>query len=344
LQNLSRPIATRQSRRLSSRVLRVLLVVLAFIVALPLVGAGYEAVMSAGDVARFPAPGRLVDVGGYRLHIHCTGQGSPTIVLASGHGGFTPEWSLVQPELARSYRVCATDRAGLGWSEAGPGHHSPGAAADDLYKLLVAAGEMGPYLLVGQSWGGKQVRLLAQRHPEQVVGMVLVDARSEYIDDHQTPEMIVAERAEVEGFQEQLALMSSLGMVRLLWAGLWPEVLPVAAQLPPQTREVIGIFQSRAGHRAAALGESYELRAENDELRNASLGNLPLRVVAAGQTVASRPTWSDSQEYQAGLSTNSRLTVAEGSDHMVHWDRPAAVIQAVVVVAEAGRTGHPLAP
>lgn len=331
-----------RTRGLWRRLGRALLILLAAIAALPIAGAVYEALMARGDAGRFPPPGRLVDAGGYRLHLHCVGQGSPTIVLVAGHGGFTPEWSLVQPELARSHRVCASDRAGLGWSEAGPGRHSPGAAADDLYRLLTAAGERGPYLLVGQSWGGKQARLFVQRHPEQVVGLVLVDARSEYIDDRQSAEMIAQEYAAVAGFQDQLGLMARTGVVRLLWADFWPEVLPVAAKLAPQTRATIGLLQARPGHRAAALAESAELRAENDVLRGATLGDLPLVVIAAGRTSADLPFWAESQEYQAALSSNSRLTLAVDSDHMVPWDQPEAVIAAVAAVAEAARSGQPL--
>jgi pimeloyl-ACP methyl ester carboxylesterase len=329
------PAASRQTKRLGFRIGRILLALLVILLALPLAGAAYEAAMASGDAARYPAPGRLIDVGGYRLHLHCIGEGSPTVVLISGHGGFTPEWSLVQPELARSNRVCTADRAGLGWSEEGTHGHSPGAAADDLARLLAAGGEHGPYLLVGQSWGGKEARLFAQRNPDDVAGMVLVDARSEYIDDHQTPEMVENEWAEVSDYQNMLGSMGPIGVIRLIWADSWPDFLPVAAKLPRATRETIGVLQSKPAHRAAALRESAELRLENGELRNASLGNLPLVVIAAGKTIEAWPDWSDSQRYQASLSSNSRFLLTEGSDHMVQWDKPEVVVEAVKIVAEA---------
>ena len=106
-------------RRLFTGLKRALLGVLALLIGLVGLGAGYEAIMATGDATRYPPPGQLVDVGGYRMHISCMGTGTPTVVLNSGAGGFSAEWSLVQPELAKTTRVCAFDRAGLGWSEPG---------------------------------------------------------------------------------------------------------------------------------------------------------------------------------------------------------------------------------
>jgi pimeloyl-ACP methyl ester carboxylesterase len=130
------------------------------------------------------------------------------VILSSGSGGYSTEWSLVQPALAHTGRVCAYDRAGLGWSDSGPGNYSPGAAADELERLLEAAAERGPYVLVGQSLGARAVQLFALRHPELVAGLVLVDPRSVHIDDRQTQAMVAAERQEVAAFQEQLAMLA----------------------------------------------------------------------------------------------------------------------------------------
>jgi pimeloyl-ACP methyl ester carboxylesterase len=322
---------------------RATLILLAFIIALPLSGAVYERVMAFGDVTRYPAPGRLVDVGGYHLHLNCIGQGSPTIVLSSGAGGYSTEWSVVQPTLARAQRVCSYDRAGLGWSETGPGQRSPGDAANDLHRLLLAAGERGPYVLVGQSLGGRAVRLFAQRHPELVAGVVLLDPRSEYVDDHQTPEQVAAERQEAAAFQQQLAVLSPIGVVRLIWASVWPQVLPVAGKLTPAAREEMGILWSKAKHRQARLEETSQMRASNDELRDASLGDMPLVVIAAGDTLAHVPHWQEAQAYEAARSRNSRLVIAEGSHHMIQWDQPEVVVDAVQAVIVAARNGQPFA-
>jgi pimeloyl-ACP methyl ester carboxylesterase len=329
-------------RRLFTRLKRVLLAVLALLIGLVGLGAGYEAIASVGDATRYPAPGQLVDIGGYRMHIHCMGSGSPTVVLNSGAGGFSAEWRLVQPELAKTARVCTFDRAGMGWSEPGPAPRSPAHIADELHALLTNAGIDEPIVLVAHSAGGKHARLYARRHPERVAGIVLVDARSEHVDDHLTPEQAAAERAESQEFQNQVAILSRFGVVRLLWAWGWPKALPATANLAPETRQLIGIVQARPQHQATSTSETDDARIDNDSLRDATLGATPLVVLAAGRTMQQTPNWRESQHYQAGLSTNSRLVVAEGSDHSIHWDRPALVIDAVRAVIAAARTGQAL--
>lgn len=330
-------------RRWFTRLKRALLGVLALLIGLVGLGAGYEAIMASGDATRYPAPGQLVDVGGYRMHIACMGSGSPTVVLNSGAGGFSAEWSLVQPELAKTTRVCAFDRAGMGWSEPGPGPRSPAHIADELHTLLTNAGIDGSIVLVAHSAGGKHARLYAQRHPEQVAGIVLVDARSEYVDDHQTPEQVAAERAEYAGFQNQVATLARFGVIRLIWAWGWPKALPATANLAPETRQLIGIVQARPQHQTTSMSETDAAQLNNDALRDATLGHTPLVVLEAGRTMQQSPNWRESQDYQAGLSTNSRLIVAEGSDHSIHWDRPALVTDAVRMVITAARTGQALA-
>jgi pimeloyl-ACP methyl ester carboxylesterase len=324
-------------RRFAGLIRGVLGLSLALLV-LAIVGASYEAIMAIGDATRYPPPGQLVDVGGYKMHISCMGAGAPTIVLNSGAGGFSAEWSLVQPELAKTTRVCAFDRAGLGWSEPGPQPRSPAHIVDELHVLLANAGIQGPLVLVAHSAGGKHARLYAQQYPEQVAGIVLVDARSEYVDDRQTPEQVEAERAEIASFHSQLATLSRLGVLRLIWAWGWPKALPVAAHLTPETRQLIGILQARPQHMATSREETEAARSNNDTLRGATLGDTPLVVLEAGRTMEQIPNWRESQEYQAGLSTNSRLIIAQGSDHSIHWDRPAMVIDAVRAVIEAAHT------
>ena len=179
---------------------RLLLGMVALIVFLLALGASYEALMAAGDADRYPARGQLVDVGGYRLHISCVGEGSPTVVLDAGLGGFSLDWSLVQPELAATTRVCAYDRAGYGWSDPSPHARTPSQIADELHTLLVNAGIQGPYVLVGHSAAGKHVRLYASRYPQAVAGMVLIDARHESVDTNRSPEALAAEHTQQQRF------------------------------------------------------------------------------------------------------------------------------------------------
>src|SRR5687768_853939 len=126
-----------------------------------------------------PAPGRLIDVGGRKLHVNCAGTGSPTVVLEAGASSFAIDWSLVQPEVAKSTRVCSYDRAGSGWSDARTDVETPPRVIQDLRTALATAGEKPPYVMVGASRGGFFVRLFTATHPADVVGMVLVDPSSE---------------------------------------------------------------------------------------------------------------------------------------------------------------------
>jgi pimeloyl-ACP methyl ester carboxylesterase len=156
--------------------------------------------MAARDAERYPAPGQQVDVGGYRLHIQCVGEGSPTVLLDAGLGGFSLDWSLVQPELAANNRVCAYDRAGYGWSDPGPQPRTPSHIADELHTMLVNAGVQGPYVLVGHSAAGKHVRFYATRYPQDVVGMVLVEARHESVDANRSPQALLPSTSSSGGF------------------------------------------------------------------------------------------------------------------------------------------------
>src|SRR4051812_37119691 len=212
--------AWRRGQRVLRWVGRGLAVLFALIAVLALAGASYEALAAAGDAHRYPPPGQLVDVGGYRLHIQCVGAGSPTVVLDAGLGGSSLDWSLVQAELGRTTRVCAYDRAGMGWSDPGPQPRTPRQIADELHTLLTNAGNAGPYVLVGHSLGGKNVRMFALQHPDQVAGMVLVDARSEYVDANTSPAEEQAFQQNIAAQASQFRLGRSVGLVRLIRARL----------------------------------------------------------------------------------------------------------------------------
>ena len=124
-----------------------------------------------------------MDVGGHQLHLWCTGAGSPTVVLEVGGGGNVLEWSRVQPEVAKTTRVCSYDRAGFGWSDLGPNPRSAVQIVSELHRLMQAANVSGPYVLTGHSLGGLYVRLYASTYPADVTGMVLVDSTHEDVDE-----------------------------------------------------------------------------------------------------------------------------------------------------------------
>src|SRR6266542_6487257 len=155
---------------------RVLLVLVIALVALGGAGAIYQAVATALDQRAYPPPGQLVDVGGYKLHISCSGTGSPTVILEAGLANPSSIWGWIQPEVAKSTRVCAYDRAGVGWSDPGPEPRDAQHIATELHCLLQNAGIPRPYILVGWSYGGLYVRMYAGTYPDEVAGMVLLDS------------------------------------------------------------------------------------------------------------------------------------------------------------------------
>ena len=333
------PSQPRRTHRILRWTVRVVVGLVAVIVLLVAVGASYEAIMAAGDDTRYPAPGQRVDVGGYRLHVHCVGEGSPTVVLDAGLGGFSLDWSLVQPELAATTRVCAYDRAGYGWSDPSPHARTPSQIADELHTLLVNAGIQGPYVLVGHSAAGKDVRLFADRYPQVVVGMVLIDARHESVDTNRSPEALAAEHTQQRRFQRTIWAAARLGLVRAFWAAAWPQVFPATQNLSTETRAEIGVLQARSQQVKTVLREDALLTHDNAQLSSAtSLGDVPLMVLAAGQNVEHDPLWLPAQQQLAGLSSNAKLIVVEGSSHYIHWDQPMLVAGAIRQVVEAART------
>ncbi len=195
---------------------------------------------------------------------------------------------------------------------------------------MTNAGIAGPYVLVGHSLAGKNVRLFTIAHPDQVAGMVLVDARSEYVDANTSP-------AEVQAFQQALAAQASqyrvarsLGLVRLIGASLWG-----GPAMPRETRtEGVLLTTSQRGV-AATTAEGLERAADDVQLQAApSLGDRPLIVLAAEQLMAQTPYWAEAQHRQATLSTNGRLIVPAGSGDYIHWEQPTLVIDAVRQVIE----------
>jgi pimeloyl-ACP methyl ester carboxylesterase len=300
-------------------------VMAALIASLSLAGAGYEAIASRGDARAYPPPGQMVDVGGYRLHIQCVGAGSPTVVLDAGLGGTSLDWSLVQTELGQTTRVCAYDRAGMGWSDSGPQPRTPEQNARELHTLLTNAGIDGPYVLVGHSLAGKNVRLFALLFPEQVAGMVLVDARSEYVDARTTP-------AEAKAFKDLYAALASaykvargLGVMRLIGAGVVGD-----PALSAETRAAIAMVAYAPRSQDAGTAEANAREASDAQLAAApSLGDRPLMVLASEQNMTGDPNWPEAQRLLAALSTQGQLIVPAGSGHNIHWDHPAVVIDAV---------------
>ena len=163
-------------RQLQSRGGRWLLYPVTAVLALASIGGGYQTLGEAADAKAYPMPGQLIDVGGHRLHLRCTGSGTPTVVLEPGAGGMSSSLGWIAPVVARDTRVCVYDRAGRGWSEPASSAQDGAQIATDLHTLLRRGRVRGPYVLAGHSFGGLYVLAFAARYPEEVAGMVLVDS------------------------------------------------------------------------------------------------------------------------------------------------------------------------
>ena len=294
-------------------------------------GAAYEQVAGAGDATAYPVPGRLVDVGGYRLHLDCRGEGSPTIVMDAGLGKSSLDWTLVQPQLARETQVCTYDRAGMGWSERGPAPRTPSHIASELHVLLHNAGVSGPYVLVGHSLAGKNLRVFANDYPAEVAGMVLVDARSELVEANADQPAFAAA---LEAQATQYVVARRFGIARLFGGSLIG--LP---QISPPLATQMALFETNPSAVATTTREGINRTADDLTLAGSDLGSMPLVVIAAGNNMTD-PAWSAAQTSMAELSTNGRLLVAEGSGHAVHLERPEIVIDAISGLVAEIRASH----
>ncbi len=305
-----------------------------------LAGVLYQAIATAIDNARYPPPGTRVDVGGHRLHISCAGEGRPIVVMEAGAGGSSLDWSCVQPEIARFTRVCAYDRAGFGWSDSGPKPRTSLRIVEELHTLLHNAGIEAPYVLVGHSLGGLNVRLFASRYPDEVVGIVLVDAVHEDVFSRFPPEFHDATKAgrRLLRFGRMLA---PFGIPRLLRRPL------AATDLPPAEQRMALALGVRAKAYGAALDEAESIAESTAQLRTAQrqIGDLPLAVLSSPATWDSGTqsgeqmgkVWMEAQRELAGLSSHSKHVIADRSGHFVQIDQPALVVDAVRDLVQLAR-------
>lgn len=318
---------------------RSLLIVLALLI-LAIGGLSlYQAAATANDQRNYPPPGQLVDVGGYRMHIFCMGEGSPTVILDSLFPGTVSNWGWVQPEIARTTRVCAYDRAGLGWSEPGPEPRTQQQAARELQILLTNGEISGPYLLVGHSLGGLTSRMYASMYPDQVAGMVLVEGTNpdSWIRRGQ-PEGVGADR----NMLAMTPLLARLGIFRL---GLM-RFFSSDPDLPEQKRQELQAFFDTAKFWETVLAVDNSFSQSLEEVRHASdFGEKPLIIVLGSEGDGGIAELQELFAQQENLSSNSLTWTVEGATHaslVDNQDHAQQTSAAILLVVEAIRTGQPL--
>ena len=325
----------RPRRGLGAWIRRGLVWLIAGLLTLAVLGAIYQAVATQIDQRTYPPPGEMVDVGDHSLHINCLGEGSPTVILEAASGAMSAHWVRVQQQVAQTTRVCAYDRAGLGWSESGPEPRDASQVSGELHTLLANAGTEGPYVLVGHSYGGLYARMYAARYSKEVAGLVLVD--SSHPEQFTRSQEGRAMYEQIRRLGAILPFLTRLGVIRLT------NYFPAHPDLPPKQRAQIEAFNSSTQHVVTTVEEFRATPETTAQVRSTqSLGDKPLAVVSAGEQPSS---WLEMQDELAALSSDSIHRVVEGATHesLLYDPLDARVTSAAIdQVVEAVRTDRPL--
>lgn len=300
----------------------------------------------------FPPPGRLIDIGGWRLHLNCTGEArasQPTVILESGLGDFSVEWGLVQPGVAKFARVCSYDRAGDGWSELGPHPRTFQQIVYELHTLLDRAGVKPPLALVGHSYGGWLVRQYASTYPADIVGMVLVEAGADNPWRMMSDGKLVRSSDLAKG--QPIPAVKTSGPLRV--SDIPPDALiqmkagaqslakhpnePPRDKLPADAQRMRAWTLAQLGHIAAGVNpfEHEELAALRAERMKSKypLGDKPLIVLTRG--IPDEDSKELEEEHRrdhaaiATMSRNGKLVIASRSGHHVQLDEPELVVNAI---------------
>jgi pimeloyl-ACP methyl ester carboxylesterase len=303
------------------------------------VGIIYQTVNQAVDQRKYPPQGKLVDIGGFRLHLNCVGQGTPTVVMDAGGSAPSIAWGLVPSEIAKLTRVCTYDRAGFGWSD--PNLRTPRSSqqsVDELHLLLTKAEINPPYILVGHSLGGVNMRLYASQYPEDVVGLMLVDSSHE----NQMTSELWRRTKMLSWLYQVLRVVSQVGLLRFIGEmNLLPILEGIKQEIKKYPLEVQALFDAFKSfcylpdYWATASSELANIKKSFEEVRSVtSLGSLPLIVLSQGSKDSKMSDerfqqWASLQLDLTKLSSNSQRVIAENSGHLVQLDQPELVISAV---------------
>jgi pimeloyl-ACP methyl ester carboxylesterase len=322
-------------RQLHSRGGRWLLYPVIALLALASIGGGYQTLGAAADAEAYPMPGQLIDVGGHRLHLRCTGSGAPTVVLEPAAGEMSSNLGWITPAVARNTRVCVYDRAGRGWSEPAASAQDGAQIATDLHTLLQRGHVPGPYVLAGHSFGGLYVLTFAARYPDEVAGMVLVDSTAP-ASAANAGAASAGHGGSSDGMSRVSALVSTaarLGLGRLYGQFAF-------GSLPPRSRNEVGASVATASTLRSTIDEYLQAAASVEQaaaLRD--FADKPLIVLTAGS--GHDAAWSAAQNRMATLSTNSVHRIIDGASHedlVGNEEDAAATTQAILDVVAAVRS------
>ena len=298
----------------------------------------YENVASRHSQSAYPPPGKMIDINGYRLHVHTYGKGSPTILLEAGSGESSLSWRKIPEQLAASTgaTVVTYDRAGYAWSDTSPLPRTGQNIVKELHAALQKADIPGPYLLAGHSLGGMYSRLFAQSYPDEIAGMVLIDARPEN-DAERTEEIYKEEHAGSSTPSPYISIfLDEIGAFRL-----FPNFMLTGRVEPEDRQDFVNVVASPKYFKAVAE-EGKLASTTEDAIRGQKLGNLPVRIIARGQEqdltrfgISEEAnnkielSWQIGQREMLSISNNSKLIIAKRSEHMIIHDQPKLVIRVI---------------
>lgn len=334
-------LSTAKTPAVSSRFAVFMRLVAGLIVLLLVAGFLYENISEARDRRFNPMPGRRVDIGGYKLHLNCGGQGTPAVIFDSGLGDSYAAWRKVRPEMAKLTQACSYDRGGIGWSDSSPRSRDSRVFAEELHTLLHNAGISGPYILVGHSMAGFDVRLFTSLYRNEVAGIVLVDS-SHPEQIQRFPQIMRDIDNEWTRQLEFMEFTMPIGIPRALgFCG--GDIYVRAAECDFSTMREKVAENKNFGQSAAEAATT------------GPFGDLPLMVLSHDPTVAPRELppdvaaqtekdWSQMQQELTHLSARSTQVIAQNSGHYIQSERPELVIQAISSMVEQVRQKQNVAP
>ena len=309
------------------------------ILALASVGGGYETVGAAMEADANPMPGQLIDVGGHRLHLSCTGSGSPTVVLEPGGGEMSSNMGWITPAVARDTRVCVYDRAGRGWSEPADTPQDGTQIATDLHTLLQRGHVPGPYVLAGHSFGALYVLNYAARYPNEVAGMVLVDSTNP-ASAAKPAAASPRDRGSYDILGRASALLSTaarLGLSRLYGQFDF-------GSLPLQDQGELRANSATAANLRSTIDEYLQANASMEQAASLrDFADKPLFVLTAG--IGGDAKHTAAQNHLATLSTNTVHRVIAGASHedlIADENGAATTTEAILAVVASVRSAGPL--
>jgi pimeloyl-ACP methyl ester carboxylesterase len=327
---------------------RIALIIGGLIVAAVIIGAGYEQIMRWRATREFPVQGRLIDIGGRHMQIDCRGSGAPIVVFEAGLDTMgSLSWSAVQDAVAATTRTCAYSRAGIMWSEPRAGKFEPESVARDLHALLAAAGERAPFVLVGHSLGGPYIMIFTRLYPQEVAGLVFVDAS--HPDQIDRMAQAAGKKMEAgEGMLKAANALSWTGIPRLVEAHSANPTFPAQAKLAQDA--YFSRSLSSAIQELDSLNATFSSAGQLRQLEDRPIVVLtatkpyPAAMLKALQMTTEQgqriqAAWKEMHNDEAAWSHHSRHELVPDATHYIQFDRPDVVIAAVKEVVNDVRSG-----